>query len=1073
MPPIAQVPCSLFGGLDTEIAPPDLPEGVSPGNQDVAYLPGSVFSRPGLHKIYDGSVGLTYTYEKEYITPTGAPLNLLLASTGALYWEDPVNAPGVLNGPIAQVTPGSRARSVTAFGREYIAFSDGLHGQDVPLQVVANADGTLSIYRVSQDGPGAAPTVTSRILAASAISSIVRANNLVTVTTSAAHNLQQGYQALISGVPAAAIGAGISSIVIDNEDFSGIATVTTAAPHGLTPGLNVTITGVLPVVVGGTIASIQREGGIVNVSTTGAHGLFPGASVTLSGVSVGSFNVSAVVDGVSASFRFSFAQNDTTDVVSSGGTVSVNWPIPDTNTPTYFQVIEAPTATTFQVSLNYADSTWTTGSVGVPWDGTYYVNSIGSATIFTYQQYGPAATGSSGTVTPYGQAAPGIHQIKVAFLTSQGYLTRFSPPITFIANGGQFLSISNLPVGPSNVIARVLAFTGAGGAAFFYLPISAQANGQAISTVTQINDNVATTAVLDFSDNSLFAATAIDIPGNNLPAQVVLGPALGVTSSASRLFWWGDRNKVENLLNMGFDGGYLPTAPTLSAGWTTVGDPGGALMVVGGFRPPGFAWNIAVSAGGARYGTIYQSAYQDYLGVPIVSPNATYRVRAWLKPNAADAGLNVIFFLESAIAGFHSQVVFNGAAMSTAGGWVEGNLALPVPVSPIPIDMVFALTATSTTNPVNVTIDDAFLVNAQSPYNLAAHTSYVINPEAFDGETGIIGPQGDDSPILNMFTIRKTIYIQTADQLHETTDSPAGEPSSWETSPVTSQDGATGIIGPFGYDTGETWAVWASPSGLRGFAGSEPGKLSQEIQTLWDSINPLAWSAVWVKNDPVFRRIYVGVPTGSNTACNQMFVLDYRENDQMSQILGASPVRISFTGRMISSDLGRKWTVWNLPVAAAATLLHAGKSKVHFAGIGYGNVYYLDPAKLTDDDFGQMFPYYITYGFVGHDQEQQLQVGTERKLYKTFNVFASGTGQLQITPLVDSLENARSARPLQTLQLQPTRDLSWGLNVSGERVFVKIAVLPIAPTRTDVQMNVQKIIMRMMEHPVSPGRSAI
>ena len=42
----------LFGSLDTELAPSDLPEGVSPANVDVAYLPGSVFTRPSRKAVF-------------------------------------------------------------------------------------------------------------------------------------------------------------------------------------------------------------------------------------------------------------------------------------------------------------------------------------------------------------------------------------------------------------------------------------------------------------------------------------------------------------------------------------------------------------------------------------------------------------------------------------------------------------------------------------------------------------------------------------------------------------------------------------------------------------------------------------------------------------------------------------------------------------------------------------------------------------------------------------------------------------------------------------------------------------
>src|SRR5580658_10423653 len=105
--------------------------------------------------------------------------------------------------------------------------------------------------------------------------------------------------------------------------------------------------------------------------------------------------------------------------------------------------------------------------------------------------------GAQGTITPYGQAAPGQHQMQVIYLTRNGYTTAPSPPVKFIANGGQYLSVSNIPIGPPNVVARILAFTGAQGDYFFYIPVPAQSQGQVVSTATQINDNTTTSIVLD------------------------------------------------------------------------------------------------------------------------------------------------------------------------------------------------------------------------------------------------------------------------------------------------------------------------------------------------------------------------------------------------------------------------------------------------------------------------------------------------------------------------------------------------------------------------------------------------
>jgi len=55
------------------------------------------------------------------------------------------------------------------------------------------------------------------------------------------------------------------------------------------------------------------------------------------------------------------------------------------------------------------------------------------------------------------------------FQTRQGYLTKPGPATSWTASGGKRAVVTNIPTGPSNVVARILCFTGTGGASFFYV----------------------------------------------------------------------------------------------------------------------------------------------------------------------------------------------------------------------------------------------------------------------------------------------------------------------------------------------------------------------------------------------------------------------------------------------------------------------------------------------------------------------------------------------------------------------------------------------------------------------------
>lgn len=1171
-----EVPLSVFGGLVSEMSPTTLPEGVSPSCNDCVFLPGNVSSRPGMQRVFATPIGpVAVAYGKSYVDPAGTIFNLYLDSAGNIWGENITVAAGTL-GLIATTTPGSYAKSITAFGREYIAISDGMHGTEVPLQY----DG-VNLDRVTQDGPGSAPNVTNLSLPSVAMlaasgdtipvveidptnpsggfyttanmyvpapafgvqigttvvvsgnssaalngtwnvtnifpgtpnylvvislsgvpdttpyglggiatlpgAAISRQNNLVTVQTASAHGLKPGNQAQITGVPALAIGAGISSITIDNAALPGIATVTTNDPHGLAPEAFVSITGVPGATVGGSISAISRQGEVVSVTTASAHGLAPGAVVTLAGVTDTSFNTIATVLTVASSTTFTFPQVNTTSATSSGGTVSANWPVPDTATPNYFQVVSAPTSTSFQVEINYGNGTWSGGVVSFAWDGIYFVLSVPSATVFTYTQYGPNGIGATpGAVTPYGQVAPGQHQMSVMFLTRQGYITRPSPPVKIEANGGQYLSVSNIPIGPGNVVARILAFTGADGAYFFYIPTTPQVNGQVVGTSTQINDNTTTSVVLDFSDNTLYASMAISTEGNDLASQIVIDGALGFGFDGTRLITYGQRNRIQNLLNLTFDGGYFPSAAPQPTGWT-VNDPHGQL-VTGRY---GFAWQINVAPSGAR-GGLYQYMYQDAYGAPIATGNTLYKIRVWLKPGVVASDLTFFAQMQSLSASYFATATVPGSAMNVNGGWAEATFSSATPTT-IPSDLTFAIYAESTSTTTTLLVDEISVIYDANPYlDTILYGSYVNNPEAFDGVTGKFGPVKDTRKVMDLGIVRDTLYLLTQEpsgRIHGVTNNGVTEPAGWGVNEIGANCGAVSAFCTVHSQAddastggGEEWFAWASASGARIFGGDQPFKISQEIQPDWtgdvargiQGINPAAWKTVWALNDPDDRSLYFGLPRGTATTPNFIYYVSYRQLETAYQIAISGPVHTSFSGRLVATDNVRKWCPWNLSMAGAARLYRqAGGDivKVFFGSAPYGNIYSLNATKLTDDDFGVIQPSYTTASFLAHDAEIALQLGSHRKSVQYVMAFVSGTGVLTITILCDTLTNPWPLTGVRTLSQNPQYDLEWtGGSASAQRFFFKFSTAPA--TGTDNSFSIQKFVAALKQESHLPVRGA-
>jgi len=1184
-------PLSVFGGWVNEMAAVALPEGTSPDCVDVGFLPGSVYSRPGLNRIFNPPIdpGISCVYAKSFTTPTGVIKNLYLFADGNLYVEDVTNSPNTATLALT-TTPNSVCQSITAFGREWIAFSDGLHGTDIPYQY----DGTF-FDRVTQDGPGAPPSVTcitlppsalatSSVPVSTAITSIatsnpqiiggiavytalalqvastagfsvgmwvtiagatglngsysvvqivdtvhlilglqsgtstfatatggnltgtaagttlIRSANTVSANTSPVHNLQVGFRVQISGMTAAALGGGITNIAINNEDNPGQATVTTSTPHGLSPGLDVTITGVSPQTVGSTLSSATQSSGETTLTFSTPHNLVPGAVIVVSGVTTStgtttfSFNGNFTVALVPSPLTVQYAQvpNTATDpdvIQGTGGAVSISWPVPDnTPTPTYFEVLTCPTATTFTVQVTYQDGVWSNGTVAFAWDGIFYVTAVPSTTSFQYLQYGPnISTTQPGTVTPYGQMAPGTHLCQVLFLTRQGDITEPSPPVRFISNGQQYVNVQNIPFGPPNVVARILAFTGAQPNVpgelppFFYIPVTPQLAGLTVGTSTQIDDNVATNVLLDFSDNTLYAATAISVLGNRLADQIVIDGALGFSYWQSRVTTFGQRNRIQNMLNLSFNGGsiqpILHGAPPVNypffppLGWQQQSSPG---YTEGVNKAPGWRFRFITPST-----AITQSMYQDSYGVPIADTNKTYSVYFFAYAVKQNGNESITFSISSASASFSTSVTVAAAQLpGTAGGWVNATFPNPTP-SPIPTDMIFSISAANVSNTDYIAIQDLSIIDSAQPYlDTQSFTSYSSNPAAFDGVTGNMQPSDDTRKLMAFSVIRGTPYCLTqapSGRLHEIIVNPTSEPSGWAWSEVAAD---CGVLSAFGITSsqsddasasgGEGWFAWAAETGVMIFDGGIPEKISQEIQQAWNGaqlpdstwpqINmPYAYS-ITAMNDPVERIMYFFVPLGLATQPNRVYVLYYKELNTARAIMGSPPFHPSLGGKLIATDNTRKWTRWTMNMFGASRMYRQpGVLTTVFYGGGHGNVYYLSAAKFTDDDFGQIYPYYTTHFFLDPEKAMGMNLSSVRLMLAYLNAYISGTGTVTYSFLVDSLANVWPLNSSRTLSSTPTFDQeNAGGNAQGNRIAVKISVLPLQG-QTDVQFSLKRL----------------
>lgn len=945
-------PIEIFGGLVTDITPADLPHGVSPDCQDVVFSNGGVATRPGLQTLFGPLAGNpTVNYVKTYITLNGTLRTMALDGAGNLYKE---SAPGTLTQVASGLAAGAYANSCTLFGREYLATSDGMTGNDLPRQY----DDT-NLDRVSQCGPGAGPTVVD--------------------------------ENVIVGIVASPNGA---------SQPAAVAIV--ASPGGAT-----------------------QNGYLVTITTSTAHGLSAGQTVTIAGVGVSGYNGTFTVLSVVSATQFTYVAGANGLANSGGGTA-------------------ASATVTIQTAGAHGlvpEQLTTISGVGVVgYNGTFAVASVIDSTHFTYTATSGGGLGASGggTAAAAGNIVPGAHQVCVMFQTRQGYLTKPGAATTWTASGGKRAIVANIPTGPSNVVARILCFTGAGGASFFYVG----GGGSLFSGNMVINDNTTTSLAVDFSDAILLAGTNVD----DMFRLVELGDCAGVIDYSKRLFWWGERNKMDNWVNLGFDGGFTgPALPHYPLGWTP-----DAAYAAGGTDEENFvAWGAAYSIVGngstATRGLMTQGAVQDSLGAPLIQANTDYTVRARCARNTTLVQGTLHVHLYSASAGISTPgLQLTASQLST--NYVEYSAELTAPLATIPSDLVLRVYSDGTPNQNGQFYVDCIEIfpTSQAANASLVRASRVEDPESYDGIDGMLSvAENNGQAIRSAFELRERLYFVKEHSLYVTQDDGTNEPALWTISEVSRCVGTPSVRG-VGF--GEDWVVIAHRTGLYLFSGGEPVKISQEIQPTWNQINWDCGQTIWVAVDTTERRIFVGAPFGSATTPNSVLMLDYHDLDSASAIESSPAVNITYTGRKAATDNARKWSPWSIGANCCALVERQDGTAAAVFGSGNpgaggggptGKIYQLSDTQYSDDGTA-IASYYTTHYFPERTAESSLGVGAHRKLFTYLTMYVEGAGNLGLTSFVDSPSAAQAQQTL-GLSSPGLEDLELPINVLGERVAFQVS----------------------------------
>jgi hypothetical protein len=807
-------------------------------------------------------------------------------------------------------------------------------------------------------------------------------------------------------------GPGGGPTVIDENVVVTVA----ASPAGATQPAAVTIAA--------SPSGATENGFLVTITTTTVHGLSAGQSVTISGVAVTGYNGTFPVVAVPTTTAFTYIAGASGLAASGGGTAASATTTIQTTTAHGFVVGQLVT---------------TSGIAVAGCNGTFPVTAVPDAMHFTFTaDSGGLAASGGGTASAAGSVDTGVHQVCVIFQTRQGYLTAPGPATSWTASGGLRAVVTNIPTGPSNIVSRILCFTGAGGASFFYVGSGASL----FSGSMVINDNTTTSLTVDFSDAILLAGTNVD----NQFRLVELGDCAGVTEYSERLFWWGERNKMNNWVNLGFDGGFTgPLLPHYPLGWTP-----DAVFAAGGtdeenFVVWGAAYSIVGNGSAPTRGLMTQNAVQDSLGAQRIQANTGYTVRAHCAAGATLTQGTLHVHLFSPSAGINTTGLQLTAAQLTTS-YVEYSGELTAPLASIPSDLVLRVYADGTPN-LNgqFYIDSIEIFPTSTPVNSSiVRGSRVEDPESYDGINGFMSvAENNGQAIRAAFKLRERLYFVKEHSLHVTQDDGVNEPSLWSIAEVSRKLGTPSVRG---VGIGEDWVVIAHRTGLYIFSGGEPIKISQEIQPTWNQINWQYGQTLWVTVDTKERRIMVGAPLGTATTPNTILMLDYHDLDDADDIATRPPVNVTYTGRKAATDMARKWSPWSIAANSCALIERTNGTAVVAIGGGLpgvggagatGKVYQLADTQLSDD--GTAIPSsYTTHFFPERAVEQSLNLGAHRKLFSYLTMFVEGAGNLSLTTFIDSQSASQAQQPL-PLSSPCLEDLELPINVLGERVAFQVS----------------------------------
>jgi hypothetical protein len=1079
-----------------------------------------------------------FDYVKTFEMQDGGLFTLAIDNTGVLWQEDALNDPGVLVPIFTSIEPDSFAQSVTYDDREWIAISDRLEATDVPRQW--NGQWT---DRISQVAPGAPPTCS----ATSQTYDVVNITQPAAVPSSGTGG--PGISALLwSSGPGNKSTAGNVITIYYGVPWNPSATATPPDPNiivgdavvlagfadtpaGGNPNGTYIITSVATTAgfggklyntftVTGDSTQLEDQDGIDNPAPTGTYqatlatlttaepipNVQVGSQISLAGVSPSTWDATwtilytpnaAQLQITATSLTGNVATYDYTLVTGTAPTVGEQVTVAGTNNGDGIfnvtdAVISAASPSSFSIALSNANVAAAAENGNGIVNGTIFqfdpgIQFVGTATDPIF------GTGTGGTVELPGNLGAGQRMAVVFFITRNGALTGCSNPVTFfLTEDANSLVCTNIPIGPPNVVARGVAFTGAGGAFFYYIPnpVTISVGGvQTTYTSTVVNDNVSTQATFTFTDGVLLNSTEIDVQGNDLFEQIELGSCIAFVPFGTRMFAIGEQNKIQNMINLSFDGGYLPNplSPLQPLGWTVDGTFGGngSLSISPIFGNSYYINNETGSTIAGATGMIWQAAFQDYNKVPIIQINTQYGVRVTASnPGGINStGALVVDLYSPSFGKIYGSFTIPLSEMTTEMQIFTGDLLTTEFFSSVPSDLRYRIYATGLLNKGDVMIDRTEPFDLSQPVlTTQLRGSYFNNFEAFDDVTGNLGVAiQNQQEVRAAFELFDNLYVVRTRSMASTTDNGITEPDGWTVREVSNKVGTPSI---WGVDSGEGWAVIAGQAGVYVFDGGQPVKFSPEIDPLWQAINWTYGYTLWVRNDTNNRRLSIGIPlptpnqwmprfpvNKNPTEPNVILVCQYKELMSSGALASEGPIRQSYQGTLKSFQLGRKWAVWSIEAAYADFIQRADTTLPLFycGDTDTAKIYQQLTGNFLDDG-EEILDQYVTYPFLKAEDAQQLQAGLHNLMATFAETLVIGSGALTVTVYPNTLDSPYAENldpPFELLNPPPYGDTEMPCNVPGNRFFIGFQTL-----QPGDWFELSRVVLNVIMDPWAPTRGA-